>query len=804
MPVPRVNSADTQIFINNNRLAGVQSFSLSNNKEVLDLQPLGKFDISDKIQTPNQKVDFTLDFLLVNDKSYIRSDPFFCFQTSGIISVENFNFKVRDLVGENSISGAYLTSYSIKGAVGDFVRGAVAYEANSVAFSETPQLTYSCQTSDVLSTFNPNKIKIYSNFNEGINSDSFNIQSFDLNIPIQRKPISRLGISTPLYRYPNLPTNGDLNFSIIKNQITGADLSKLVLDKGNITIDLNDEYNETLVSYSISGCSLLSISEKNDLDNNATLDFAYNFALTNNGDSISANINKDLSLDLNFAADKSMTARKGPTPTFTRGSSGTFVNANGLIVGKTTAATLILTPSIQAIGSQVSVIVPSGSVVGWVIGQPISLIVDTDGQDDPDATELWLLGNIISIGADILTFTVTSRTAQAGSATSWTLGYRGPRFDHDPVTLDCKGLLIEEGRTNFVLNSDLYSSATATNITATTITGTSVTGSNQIRELSLTSSGASTGVQFNATGTGTGSKTLSVFIKKPASNAAPYFTIGFASSAFIYAGIQLTMSGSIPVVSVTSTTAGGFSVVSSAIEAFPNNWYRVSVVVSGTPASCFPTMYPSNAVWNGTSDIRQTLTASGTNLIHIFGAQLEAGSFPTSYIPTTTTTASRSADLCSITSSAFTSFYNQAEWSVVTKVVSAAGIMDTTQYPLAFSDATTSNQLFMLRFGSIGGTPRQCRFSSTVVGSDGLSDSPMVGTLSDNTTAIFGFAIKLNNFAGSLNGNLITDSTVSLPTVDRMFIGSRVDSTRYWGGHIAYIRYYQKRLPDAKLQALTV
>jgi hypothetical protein len=267
-------------------------------------------------------------------------------------------------------------------------------------------------------------------------------------------------------------------------------------------------------------------------------------------------------LNLQFATDQSLTARKGATPTFTRASTATFVGSNGLI--------------------------QSAAI------------------DDP-------------------------------------------RFDHDPVTLSCKGLLIEESRTNSVLNSNLYLTSTPTNITATTIAGTSVTGSSQIRALSLTSSGAFTGVQANLTGTGTGIKTLSVFIKKPTSNAAPYFTIGFASSATQYAGIQVTMTGSTPVVSVTSAPATGFSVVSSSIETFSNDWYRVSVVVNGVPASCFATLYPSNAVWNGTSDIRQTLTAAGTNLIYVFGAQVELGSFPTSYIPTTTAAVVRSADVCTLT-----------------------------------------------------------------------------------------------------------------------------------------------------------
>ena len=412
-----------------------------------------------------------------------------------------------------------------------------------------------------------------------------------------------------------------------------------------------------------------------------------------------------LSLDLAFATDQTLTARKGPTPTFTRASTATFVGSNGLIQS-------------EAINT--------------------------------------------------------------------------PRFDYDPVTLACKGLLIEESRSNSVLNSDLYLTSTPTNITATTITGTSVTGSSQIRELSLTSSGVATGVQANLTGTGTGTKTISVFIKKPTSNAAPYFTIGFASSGIQYAGIQLTMSGASPVVSVTSTPATGFSVVSSSIEEFPNGWYRVSVVASGVPSSCFLTLYPSNAVWNGTSDIRQTLVAAGTNLIYIFGAQVELGSFQTSYIPTTTTAITRSADVCSITGGDFTSLYNATEGTILANASTPASGDRT----VLSTDDNTANEMTRLR--TEGTNPF---FKVTDGGSDVVAID--AGTVTANTTFKLAAAYEINNFAASINGGaVVADTSGTIPTVDRMRIGAGQGGNTMCG-HIARIQYFRKRLPDAKLQSLT-
>jgi hypothetical protein len=57
--------------------------------------------------------------------------------------------------------------------------------------------------------------------------------------------------------------------------------------------------------------------------------------------------------------------------------------------------------------------------------------------------------------------------------------------------------------------------------------------------------------------------------------------------------------------------------------------------------------------------------------IHIWGAQLEEGAFPTSYIPTTTAAVTRSADLASITGSAFSGWYNSTAGTMRSQWVGA-------------------------------------------------------------------------------------------------------------------------------------
>jgi hypothetical protein len=343
--------------------------------------------------------------------------------------------------------------------------------------------------------------------------------------------------------------------------------------------------------------------------------------------------------------------------------------------------------------------------------------------------------------------------------------FYAPRFDHDPATGASKGLLIEESRENLLARSNQFNTSpwAATAVTVAEVAGGGLDGGAAWR---LTPTGADSSLGQPRTVAVTAAHTFSVWLKSDTGSNVNLSLSVYDNTAGVNRGVK----------PITVTT----------------QWQRFEIttatVVAGNSTAFIIGAFAS---WS-----------TGENVL-AFGAQLEAGAFPTSYIPTTSGTAARSADVCSIIGGDFSSFYNQSEGTAVTKVTNALGIGTATQYPFSFSAASTPELLVVFRSGSAAPNPKSCRFASVVANSDTLIDTPDAGFFVDNATSLAGFAIKLNNFAGSLNGNLITDTTVSLPTVDRMFIGSRVDGTRYWGGHIARIQYFRKRLSNAKLQTLT-
>ena len=497
-------------------------------------------------------------------------------------------------------------------------------------------------------------------------------------------------------------------------------------------------------------------------------------------------INPDgLSLDLQFAADKTLTARRGPTPVFSRASSGTFVNANKIIVGKTAGTTSSITPSTQAISSQVTVTVASGSVVGWVVGQAISLIVDTDGQDDPDATELWLLGNIVSSTDTTLVFTVTSRTAQAGSATSWTLGYRGPRFDHDPVTGACKGLLIEEGRTNLQTNSQTFASWSTTDLTVAASVINDPMG--QLARILTEGSAAASSHRVFQDITATSGTTYSVsyYVKAGTRTWCGIVGQGAAFTAAAYFNLATGALGS----------GSGAGYVNHLIQPLLNGWYRVTLV-----ATAQATGAASLSLRLTTGDNTPTHNGDGVSFLYASMAQLEAGSFPTSYIPTTTGSVVRSADVCNITGGDFNNFYNQSEGTLFAECQTPSA----NQYAGIAVIGTTSfnHNIALFKSDTTGGTVGN-RFVPYVTQGGTLMAIHDFGNESGNGNLKVLASVALNNMIFARNGTLSPlDSTAAMPTPNRITIGGRADGN-YINGHIAAIRYFKKRLPNAKLVTLT-
>ncbi|ARK13052.1 hypothetical protein A6C57_23435 [Fibrella sp. ES10-3-2-2] len=271
-----------------------------------------------------------------------------------------------------------------------------------------------------------------------------------------------------------------------------------------------------------------------------------------------------------------------------------------------------------------------------------------------------------------------------------TVAANTPRFDYDPATLQLRGLLIEETRTNVLLQS----ATLATQSVAVTAQG---------------------------------------------------YTLSF------YGTGSVTRSGS-----STGTLSGSGSTA------------RVSV--SFTPTA-------------GTL----TLTVSGS----VTNAQLEAGGFASSYIPTTTVAATRGQDICTMSTAGW---YNATEGVFLSRfTVDTAGV---DIRPLLVNDGTNNNRMVIQRnpanqlvsFGFSQGV----NINFAGLGVSSLTTGAMAAAI----------AYKVNDYRFAVNGTVLASSANTAgPPVGITTLNLNSSGGRFWHTRTTY---WPTRRPNAYLQSITV
>lgn len=356
-----------------------------------------------------------------------------------------------------------------------------------------------------------------------------------------------------------------------------------------------------------------------------------------------------------------------------------------------------------------------------------------------------------------------------------------PRIDYDPVTGECKGLLVEEQRTNLLTYSEQFDNSSwmrnGTSVTSNILVAPDGNiGADKLVEDSMNSAKNITTSSLSYSFTGGSYYTLSFFVKKAERQFAQTF---FHPSAFgnVYANFDLNLG--------TVTVASG---VVAAIAGVGNGWYRCSIsaraVTTFTARAGFLAIIPA-----GTSTYSQSYTGDGYSGIYIWGAQLELGTFPTSYIKTEVSQVTLAADSASMTGTNFSSWYRQDEGTLYGKSASKSDASLLTVW-----DGTSNNRIAITCNSALTTTS-----SGFVVRDGAVQTSGFSYTFSaENKVAL---AYKTNDVATTVNGASVQfDTSVLLPRVSGMILG--VSGTPF-NGHIKRITYYPRRLSNTDLQALT-
>jgi hypothetical protein len=185
---------------------------------------------------------------------------------------------------------------------------------------------------------------------------------------------------------------------------------------------------------------------------------------------------------------------------------------------------------------------------------------------------------------------------------------------------------------------------------------------------------------------------------------------------------------------------------------------------------------------------------------YIWGAQLEQGAFPTSYIPTLGSTVTRTADNASMTGSNFSNWYNQTEGTLFTQYKT---IGDKSNQMVAQIRSDDGNNRVEIR--AQGSSSSQFRIE--VINNGATTQQEFTITPSGYTVNNFHkitLGYKENNFASTINGTLYTDNTGVVGNCNYMMIGAaNYGSSGDYNGHISQLIYYPTRLSNAQLVSLT-
>jgi hypothetical protein len=389
-----------------------------------------------------------------------------------------------------------------------------------------------------------------------------------------------------------------------------------------------------------------------------------------------------------------------------------------------------------------------------------------------DATDILMWGGQIEARATATAYTVTTTQPITNYIpVLLSAGGNQARFDHTPTTGESLGLLIEEQRTNLALQSadfsTTWSSANQVSITSNTIVAPdgTLTGDKLIAD-------ATSNVHFVVQNTGSISApwTFSCYAK-----AGEYSRVGFSYSNTGYVFFNLTTG-------VQEGTVGG-GITSTSITSVGNGWYRISFTSTSTASGGNIGIYLFNTTY--TSGI-PTFTGNGFSGAYIWGAQLEAGSFSTSYIATTSASATRTADAASMTGNNLNSWFQQQQGSLY---IESNYLKSGTRGPFQFGSSMSNRYGFYTSDSTLnyfdGGVSFTTAFSST--------SSKIACSLVN-----YDIAVSFNN-----------GTTASIPTgralinVDKFTIGSAYYGGEHICGTIKKLAYYPARLTNAQLQALT-
>ena len=357
----------------------------------------------------------------------------------------------------------------------------------------------------------------------------------------------------------------------------------------------------------------------------------------------------------------------------------------------------------------------------------------------------------------------------------------------DTPRLDYRGtepaLLLEPQRTNLVVESELISEANVVaRVNFEDNSTLSPDGLNNATKIIPTTENNSHFFSFSDFNSNIDGYTQSIYVKSSGYN---YVYILLNSNAYtpntvggIWFDIQNGVKGS------ATVPNSGYN-----IEAIGSNgWYRIYATheTNGTATPAYLGVSEVDGV--------KSFAGDGTKGVYVYGAQIELGSYATSYIPTNGQTETRLADVCQ--GGGDSTIFNDSEGVLFAEI--AALTAETLDKAFSISDGTANNRIW------IGySTSAQRIYALGYYG--GALQFALYKQLTDETQFIkVACRYKDNDFSLWVDGELIvTDTSGTAPTGLSSLQFNLGNGGGDFYGKCKALHYFPEALTDTELQQLT-
>ena len=360
-----------------------------------------------------------------------------------------------------------------------------------------------------------------------------------------------------------------------------------------------------------------------------------------------------------------------------------------------------------------------------------------------------------------------------------------PRIDYTGG--GCPHILAEPQRTNLLKYSEDFSqwAAEESSVSLNTLETLSPDGGNNATILTENTSFGKHGVVVNTTSGGS-SYSFSFFAKY---KTRQFISIVTSDDVYWQSQVVVNLIDG----SITKEFSRSYTITNK-VEDFGNGWYKISASINGTYNTRFYSrIYLSNVAVP--SDPPNNFYTGESLSAYIWAAQLEVGSYPTSYIPTSGSTVTRNQDI--FTRDGIGSLINSTEGVLFAEI---SRTEDESNYRLLGLDNGTSQNYIKMGFGDISGNfwIRAVVNGVTVINSD--------NAVSNNANQFYKIAVRYKS-----GDSVIYIDGVPVLTSSTTFSSGTftdLDFTHYTGslnfyGKVKQLQVYNTALIDEQLEALT-